>query len=84
MIKTRLADYTHEELVDMNNALESEGGIALQKLMQKAMQFPMNELIKTEEGGERNRGRIDIYTGFLSLRDQIKKEIKENDEEMQN
>jgi len=64
-----------DELEDVIGMLNGDDGRMFLSFMAEAMRFPINELIKEEKGGDRNRGRIDICDAVINLPERLSKEI---------
>ena len=78
-----IADYTMDELLAAHDALKSEGGQVLEKMMLHGMNIFMTKLMNSEEDAERNRGRCDVYAGFVKLEGQVSQEIAARRKEKQ-
>jgi len=64
-----------DELEDVIGMLNGDDGRMFLSFMAEAMRFPINELIKEEKDGDRNRGRIDICDAVINLPKHLSKEI---------
>ena len=64
-----------DELEDVIGMLKGDDGRMFLSFMAEAMRFPINELIKEEKDGDRNRGRIDICDAVINLPERLSKEI---------
>lgn len=81
---TKVGDLTNidtEKLLEAQDALKTDGGKVLVQMMNEGMNVFMNRVMNTEEGAERNRGRCDVYAGFVKLPSQIADELSERRKE---
>jgi hypothetical protein len=76
-MKIRTIVYKNSEIRAVIEALNSEGGVVLMRMLSEAMQHPVNELIQSSEDADINRGRISVYQDLLQLRDNLRAQIED-------
>jgi len=70
-------NYTTEELELVQGLFESGSGMAFMRMMNDAVQVPINSLLSTADEAERNRGQVDVYRAVTSLPVRLKMVISE-------
>lgn len=73
----QLNRFNAEQLLEVRDVLESEGGQILVEMMNTGLNLYREKVMRTEEGAERNRGRADVYAGFMQLDSQIRDDLAE-------
>lgn len=71
----KITEMDTEELMEARDTLASDGGAILIGMMNQGMNVAMNKIMSSEEGANRERGRCDVYAGFVKLRGQIADEL---------